>query len=77
MGIPGFYRPQLGTEPFDDDVVEVSREDVQRRIAGAGIGVVRRARAQLGDIDTDSDDDDGLVPVKRPIRRPTTPKKSA
>lgn len=76
MGIPGFYRPQLGTEPFDDDVVEVSREVVQRRIAGAGIGVVRRARAQLGDIDTDSDDEDGLVPVKRPIRRPTTPKKS-
>lgn len=64
MGIPGFHRPQLGTEPFDDDVVEVSREVVQRRMAGAGIGVVRRARAQLGDIDTDSDDENG-APLRR------------
>jgi hypothetical protein len=33
-------------------------------MAGAGIGVVRRARAQLGDIDTDSDDENG-APLRR------------
>jgi len=64
IGVPGFFRPQLGVEPFDDDVVEVTHEDVQRRMASAGIGVIRRARAQLGDIDTDSDDENG-APLRR------------